>query len=222
MTTKFKQGHPHTAVFGITGGGKTTLIKRMIAKCNRLVVWDTMEDIGEQGDDKSRIRPVDHPEMLDAFSRAYKGHRHLRIAYQPDRKRLVPAFDNFCENVMAAQGDFERHGKELTVVVDELDRVFPRAVPQEHPFSELVRRGRHYGIRLIGATQFPTTVNSDFRRNCSISYLFPLGAEGPTFVASAYKNKQASEKMLTLANHTAVVLETGAPEPWQYENPPLK
>ena len=225
---EIKQGDPHTGAFGITGGGKTTAIKRMIKASKRLAVWDVMEDIGQK-DKRPFIHPVDRKAMLSAFKSCYRG-KPMRIAYQPEKKNRDKLFHDFCRNLMSFQQlyyDAYKKGNHkpelvLDVVIDELDTVYPRHVGFDHPFSELVRRGRHYGIRLIGATQFPTTVNSDFRRNCSISYLFPLGAEGPSFVQSAYKNKQASDLIKTLPNHSAIVLETGAPEPWIYQNPPLK
>lgn len=222
-TNNFVQGHPHTAVFGITGGGKTTLIKRMIRDSKRLAVWDVMEDIAEPGKGRAAIKPVDGAGMLTAFKRAYSGNRNMRIAYQPPLKNRQQLFEKFCENIIRLQGmHSETRPLWLDVVIDEIDSVFPPNTVRDHPFSDLVRRGRHYGVRLIGGTQFPTTVNPDFRRNCAVSYLFPLGSEGKNFVQSNYRNREAAEIMPTLPNHHAVVIETGKHEPWIYQNPPLK
>ncbi|UTW53960.1 hypothetical protein [Kordiimonas sp. SCSIO 12610] len=225
-TTKFSlpdpDTAPHIAAFGGTGGGKTTMIRRMIADSKNLIVWDSMEDIGKRNADKGEIQAIDILDCETAFSQIKDSGLGYKLAVVPHMKAKQESFVALCYAIIKLRENWKKGEPWLTFVVDEIDAVYAHNTPADHPFGDIIRRGRHYGVRIIGATQFPTTVKPDFRRNCSIVYLFPLGAEGPSFITSALKNKQAAEMMKTLKKHHAIVLEDGKPEPWIYKNPPIK
>lgn len=95
---------------------------------------------------------------------------------------LVPTFGQEQEELrelsaflVALQRGYAAHGAQITLAVDELDLSFPSGITQRDPrnwFAYLCRRGRHFGINLIGISQRPTQVDVCFRSNCSAIYWF--------------------------------------------------
>lgn len=68
-------------------------------------------------------------------------------------------------------------GSPLTFAVDEMSVCYPLNVRDGHPFTELCNMGRHYGVRLIGATQRPAEIGATFRGNPKATYCFRLESD---------------------------------------------
>jgi len=59
-----------------------------------------------------------------------------------------------------------------TLIFDELDRAMPLHKPLPEPLEDIVRRGRHYGVSLIGCTQRPALVSTEVRALVTHAALF--------------------------------------------------
>ncbi len=138
------------AVFGASGSGKSYKVKRLIARDARLLVWDPMDEYRDAGCD--RIEGD-----LRALVQAVRAKR-WRIAYVPDFRALAEQFAYVCRIVRAA-------GK-CRFVAEELNEVTrPSYAPPE--WKWLCSRGRHRGIRIIGVSQRPASVDKDFIGNAT-------------------------------------------------------
>jgi len=63
-----------------------------------------------------------------------------------------------------------------TLIYDELDRAMPLNKPLPKPLEDIVRRGRHYGVSLIGCTQRPSLVSTEVRALVTHAALFRITA----------------------------------------------
>ncbi|MEO0411832.1 MAG: zonular occludens toxin domain-containing protein [Pseudomonadota bacterium] len=204
------------SVFGFRGAGKTTYVKHKTKTETRLFVWDPMEEFGE-GDKIKRLSTAD---IVPTLKRART--RNIRAAYTPGRGQEASHFATLCEALMAMQQAYKdrEEGEKITFVVDEADTVYGRTVPNGHPFAELVRRGRHYGIEIIVCTQFPTQIQPDVRRNSLRTVIFPLGDASAMDYVTTFMGKEHREAVRSLQPHNALIYSAG--NVTSYANPPLK
>lgn len=129
-------------IFGKRGSGKSELAKKLSSDRirsggpQRLLIYDTL---GEYTDG---VIVSDLMLLRDYWKKVYRG--NFRIIYQP----VDPEgdFDSVCREVCKCE--------DLTFLVEEMDR-FARPLALSRQFKEIVQRGRHYRVELIGITQRP-------------------------------------------------------------------
>lgn len=127
-------------VFGKRGSGKSVLARSLIHNQNRYLTYDTL---GEYSDG---VTICDLDTLRRFWLKVYQ--RNFRIVYQP----LDPdvEFDAVCELVWECQ--------DMTFLVEEIDQYC-----QQHRMSpemkNIVQRGRHRNIELIGVTQRPANID---------------------------------------------------------------
>lgn len=144
------------AILGGSGSGKSTSLKHLIktSKPPRLLVWDFMREYGEFGQVFiGEILPLVH--QVEA-----KHHGKFACVFQPkgNKKQIAAQFDIFCQLAYEA-GD-------CVVVVEELKHVTsPSYAPQ--PWALISTTGRHKGLRVIGTSQRPASIDKDFLGNCT-------------------------------------------------------
>jgi len=136
ITLKDKPEKIILIIFGKRGSGKTILAKNKVRDRWRLLIYDTL------GEYSTGVIVTDLNELKEIWGKIYRG--NFRITYQP----VDPEgdFDAVCREV-ALCGD-------LTFLVEELDR-FARPLAMSRQFKEIVQRGRHHRVELIGVTQRP-------------------------------------------------------------------
>lgn len=127
-------------VFGKRGSGKSVLAKSLIRYQNRYLIYDTL---GEYTDG---VTISDLDTLRRFWLKVYQ--RNFRIVYQP----LDPdaEFDAVCELVWECQ--------DMTFLVEEIDQYcqLHRMSPE---MKNIVQRGRHRHIELIGVTQRPANID---------------------------------------------------------------
>ncbi|GHU01497.1 hypothetical protein FACS1894186_4320 [Alphaproteobacteria bacterium] len=101
----------------------------------------------------------------------------FKYLYVPTFGAEVEELDQLCYLLVAANAGYAQgqHQAKTTLVVDELDQSFPSGITQRNPrngFAYLCRRGRHYGINLVGISQRTAQVDVCFRGNLSGAYYF--------------------------------------------------
>ena len=144
------------AVFGASGSGKSTFIKRAIAKAKpaRLLIWDPMQEYAEFGQVTQSLG-----ELVAQIAAGGKRGK-FSLVYQPssDEKTRAKQFDVFCGLAMAAG--------QLVLVVEELKFV---TKPSWSPvrWAQVTMTGRHRCLRVIGASQRPASIDKDFLGNCT-------------------------------------------------------
>lgn len=137
------------AVLGASGSGKSTFIKRTISRGHpRLLIWDPMQEY----DGTLAASLAD----LIAGLRVKK----FRLVFRPstDPAKRAAQFDIVCRAALAAGN--------LTFVAEELRFV---TTPSRAPlgWSQVCLTGRHKGLKVIGASQRPASIDKDFLGNCT-------------------------------------------------------
>lgn len=145
------------AVMGASGSGKSTYIKQTLAKAKpaRLLVWDPMAEYAHLG----QVAPsLSH--LVQALAAAGRKGRFAWVFQPaPDEKTRARQFNVFCGVAMAAGN--------LTLVVEELRFV---TTPSRAPvgWAQVTMTGRHKGLRVLGASQRPASIDKDFLGNATL------------------------------------------------------
>lgn len=147
------------AIMGASGTGKSHYTKGELAKANRALVWD-MED------EYDNIPAVTLHQLPAALHQAKAGPFKLRIIPSADKDKRAAEFDLFCRCAMAV-------GK-LLIVAEELRFV---TEPSRAPagWAAVNLRGRKRGLRIIGASQRPASIDKDFLSNATLIRCGALG-----------------------------------------------
>lgn len=134
------------AVLGAPGTGKSQYTKAELAKAKRALVWD-LED---EYTDIEAVRIRDLPARLH---RAGKGTFKVRVVASTDAAIRQVEFDLVCRTVMAIGN--------LLFVAEELRFV---TQPSKAPagWAAITLRGRKRGIKVIGTSQRPASIDKDF------------------------------------------------------------
>ncbi len=140
-------------IFGKRGSGKTLLAQRICQDHKRLLIYDTI------GEYINGVIIEDLPALKDFWGKVYRG--NFRIIYQP----VDPEgdFDTVCRLVYECE--------DLTFLVEELDR-YSKPLTLSLPFKEIIQRGRHRNIELVGVTQRPHGVDKLLTSQAKEMYIF--------------------------------------------------
>lgn len=150
------------AIMGSTGCGKTTELKKRLAKKKRprTFVWSPKEALDNYAAlyaGSVVVRTAS--EVLDVLRVAgRRGAFHLVFQPTLDQKRDMALFDVVCRMLLAVGN--------LTLVVDELHSV-TSASNAPHGWRKLNFMGRGYGIHVFGLSQRPASVDKAFMGSLS-------------------------------------------------------
>lgn len=160
-----KRNNAHSAeivlVTGSSGAGKTTWMKKIIARRKRVLIYDAAKH--EYGDacniiirPGSGMQQTAEKRLLDTIRANLDG--PAKIAFQPTRP-TPENFDFFCR-VAYAWGD-------CTVVAEELaDVTTPGKAPPG--WGDVLRKGRAYGLKVYGLTQRPAESDKTIIGNATL------------------------------------------------------
>jgi hypothetical protein len=135
-------------VLGKTGSGKTTWARQFIQSQTRVIVLDA-------GFGDYPAQPVDGLEnlILETDRLNSNGSGFFRLSYTP-RMNEAPV-------VM----DLSRVVRNCWLVMEEADRFDDPRVCSE--YDEIISRGRHYGVSILGISLYPFKLPADLRRQAT-------------------------------------------------------
>jgi len=122
-------------VFGQTGSGKTQWTKRFIRGLPRVIIVDPLDEYDGL-----------LAESTEALIDAIENRKVFTV-----RTLLLEDFPFICQVARVAGP--------CTLVVEETQRILPPRVDVPESFSDLIYRGRHYGVSVVMVSQRPMTVN---------------------------------------------------------------
>jgi len=178
-------------VWGASGSGKSTVVKRKIKTLKRLVIFDPLDEYSALPRVK-RVTTVD--QVRQAMLANWTG---FRVAYVPPAGKEPRTLSQLCKLLMQAQAGFKAAGRGhargagavmpqgITLVIEEMNLSFPVAggAEKSRGFAEVCSRGRHYGIEVYGLSQRIAEVSTRFRGNCTETIV--LRQQGPRDVLAA-------------------------------------
>ena len=144
-----------TAVLGASGSGKGLWVKHHLLrpKPDMLLIWDLMRE-----SEYAKICTTATTNSLKIVANACKKPRFW-VNYLPNLAGDIEAqFAMFCRIANAVPN--------ITVVVEELSYV-TKAGWSPPNWREMCVTGRHRGMKIIGVSQRPTSVDKDFFSQCT-------------------------------------------------------
>jgi len=142
-----------TLVLGKRGSGKSYLARKLTDDCPRLVVYDTMREY-DQG-----MIFEDFGEIARFWRANYR--RNFRLVYRPTDH----------------EGDFRQIANlcwlcgRLTFLVEEID-LFSNPHTIDPAFRNIINRGRHQEISLVGIVQRPFGIHRSLTSQAKEVYCF--------------------------------------------------
>jgi len=179
-------------VIGKRGSGKSYLVKKMIADEKYLFIWDLMSEYNEG--------VVFERESLAKMCEFWQNHyrRPHRIIYRP----LRPKFEiGFIALAIYNLGN-------IVFVVEEIDSVCDAYNMPEY-FSNIVQRGRHKNITLVGVTPAPFGIHRDLTRQAKEIYIFNTNEPRDIQYLSNLLGSAITEKIQSLRQHEYVLWQDG-------------
>lgn len=133
------------AVMGAPGTGKSHYTKAEIARAKRVLIWDLEDEYSEEKISLADLAPMLHKVGNGGFK--------WRVVPSTDAAKRQIEFDLFCRMAMAVGN--------MLLVVEELRFV---TQPSKAPagWAGITLRGRKRGIRVIGTSQRPASIDKDF------------------------------------------------------------
>lgn len=183
------------AVLGAPGTGKSHYTKAEMAKAKRLAVWD----IEGEYSDVPLVKLSDLPGVLH---RAGKGPFRVRVVPVMEEKKRVAQFNLFCQTLMAI-GDVLMVAEELRFVT------MPSRAPEW--WAAITLRGRKRGIRVIGTSQRPASIDKDFLGSATIIRCGALNYPEDR-VAVAKVMSITPDKIAELTGHEAILWHRDKPK----------
>jgi len=159
------------AVLGSSGCGKGLWMKQELRKLKpkRLIILDTKDENGDFAEAVPTLRAL----ALASFGKQF------RVRYIPkgkSKKDRQAEFEEMCRMVSAA--------KDCVFVVEELGRyTTPSYAPPA--WADCCNDGRHDGLHLIAASQFPAQIDKAFLGNATVIHTGYLGEQEHRKVVAA-------------------------------------
>ena len=189
------------SIFGWRGTGKSTLTKEMLnrPKRRRIIVYDVKDEYAFK-----KVRGIHN---LAKFLKEnwYKPFKISYVSGARETPEHIKALSDMCYMICEAQKKDEAKGKgnNITIVAEEMSVSAPN---QKYPhgqggFPYAVNIAREWGVEIIGISQRPAQVNTDFRGNASHCFYFGLNDK---LDVDAVKTKlpDQADKLLTLPKYT--------------------
>lgn len=178
---------------GASGFGKSTLMDQMAAPAHRLIVFDYLQAKGAQK--RQRALKLTHVTTLAQVRNAMAANynRGFRLWYQPPLDNQIEALHLLSMLLWTVQ--HKTAFAPVTLYVDEIADSFPvYALPAgQRGFYRMCKAGRHIGVNVLGASQKPAQVNTEFRGNLDAFYAFRLVTEADLKAVHAIGGRALSE-----------------------------
>jgi superfamily II DNA or RNA helicase len=182
-------------ILGKTGSGKTTLARQFVTGLPRALILDN-------GFCEFPAVPFLNIQDLHAYLDANGGQGgNFRAGFTPLRAQVATIFQ-WAREIGNAE--------EMTLVLEECDR-FPTPESALY-FEELVQRGRHFGVHLLGLTTHPYAVDIDLRRQATEIFTFRQHEPADLKWLSAVMTPEALDQVMTLGDYEYIqwTARTGA------------
>lgn len=196
-------------ISGQRGSGKTTRARALLndKKRKRVIVYDIK---GEYG-----FKKITGLSELGKFLNG-NFRKNFKISYVPEareKSEQIAELSKLCYALVNAQREEVDKGKgqNLTILTEEMSMCAPN---QKYPdgqggFEYAVNVARDWGIEIIGVSQRPAQVNTDFRGNASLCYYFALADILDIKAVASKVGKDKAEELKSYQPHEYLEFHRG-------------
>lgn len=168
---------PKISIFGLPKMGKSSLQNQLAAALDHVIIFDYLVT-RRQAAEKMGLMECTSMEQVKAAVAAGYG-KAIRIWYRPPMQRQVQALHELSKFIWRIQSPIVEANKvppRIHLFIDEMKTAYPVTnLPEDlKGFDKLCTAGRHYNICVIGSTQRPAQINTEFRGTCDTRYYFRL------------------------------------------------
>ncbi|MEJ5217114.1 hypothetical protein WG622_02585 [Cognatishimia sp. D5M38] len=189
-------------VWGASGSGKSSYVKKRIKGQKRLVVFDPLDEYGPL----CKVRATSPEQVRIAMRDNWQG---FTVRYVPRAGNEPRELSALCRLLFAAQQPFKDQGggMPVTLVVEEMNLSFPvHGGDVKCPgFANACSRGRHYGIEIYGLSQRIAEVSTRFRGNTDETVV--LRQKGPRDLKAASHEVGLPESHIALLQNLDYIHE---------------
>ncbi len=171
-------------LLGKRGGGKSYLARSMLKQYDRYLVFDTIGEYSAEGVCFQNLKE------LGEFWEKYVD-KKFRLIYQPlnpykivEEETGKTEFDLICELVWDCEN--------MALIVEEMD-AFCSPMAISDSFANIVQRGRHRNITLIGISQRPYGINRLISSQAKEIYSFIMTEPRDIEYLSQYVGKDVEQ-----------------------------
>lgn len=162
------------AIMGKTGSGKSAWLKQQLKKWNpkRMMIWDPMKEYDGYG------IVTDKPTEFVHIAATAGNKKPFVVTFRPSADPDIRSkqFDIFCKLAVKVGN--------LLMLVEELKFVTkPSYAPL--PWAQCNLQGRHCGLKIIGTSQRPASIDKDFLYSATVIHTGRLLAKDLKVVAEA-------------------------------------
>jgi len=165
-----KLDNNHAYVVGMSGSGKTSVVKKELFKpTDQVSIYDPKREydgmlVGRKVRTYEKLR-----DFASALLAGRKTNQGFKIAYRPDEPSVAD-FDNYCRVIWAAGNGL--HKKALKTINEEVAEYGSTGAGKAKGyFGKLLRLSRAYGIHTINIFQRGQEVSKTIIDNCEFAYI---------------------------------------------------
>lgn len=181
-------------VAGMSGTGKSTYAMKLSAGHQRVFIFDPKDE----PDWKKGAEELKHFAQVQKFLKDM-GDGVFRAYYTPEALKAEKRLDTLCHMLMAWQKPHQQGliNRPITLVIEEMSDAFPLHLRAGlSGCVEVIRKGRSYGITVLGVAQRPAEVNTTFRGNLSGCVSFGFSFDDDRKAIARIMQDQAVEDRL--------------------------
>jgi len=167
-------------IIGKTGSGKSIKALNLVKDCTRVLIFDTL------GHDYSDGVCFYDMNTLKAWWRTVHD-KSFRIIYRPLDE--IAEFEEICKLCWAC--------RDMSVLIEEMD-IFCQYGRTPFSFIQLLKRGRHRDIHLVGVTQRPVGVDKNVTAMATEIYVFETNEPRDLDYLKERLSAEAVEQIKTL------------------------
>lgn len=189
-------------IYGASGSGKTSKANELLRDVRRLVRFD------EFAADLRGYVVTDAPRFRATLAKCWAG--DFRIAVVPRIDREAADLHSVSRTIRDAQ--LRTKGKlPLCLFIDEMSDAYPNQMLAAglKGFTEISKKGRHWNVTVIGASQRVADVSTKWRGNTSAFYLFRPGDARDIQTMKAMLLPQHHGKLLALRDLEYLYVQSG-------------
>lgn len=184
----------------MTQSGKTTLAEKMLAKIERVIVYDYTGKINPKG--AFIVLDFRVGSLLKIFNK-FKDQKNFKIVFRPRGLAIEENFNKVACLALALgkqavkRGDIDR----LVLLIDEGDFVCTPQY-QSPELKTVINVGRHDGVDTWVIARMPQRLHTDIRGNASSVFCFKLTDDSALGYIKKAVGKTAAEKIRTLEQYS--------------------
>jgi energy-coupling factor transporter ATP-binding protein EcfA2 len=212
MGDKYMSNGERLGIFGRSGSGKSSLMNEILLSQNRVILFDFLNTRRPFAKKNGFKECTTLKDMKHAFIKGYgKG---FRIWYRPPIKNQVKALHELSDwlfSVSSMRSDLGFDLPMITLAVDEMSNCYPvtRLPDNLQGFTHLCKAGRHFNINIVGATQRPAQVSTEFRGQLDRIALLSLNVPADFEAVRKLGGPEAEKMVREMPKYNYVLLDNG-------------